>query len=126
MDGNIMENFRKIIRSFQNGAKGISRAYHTDKSFRLEINWGLPIYLVVGWFLSPIYLPELLFYVFSYLFILAVELINTSIEVLLSRVHPEEHTLIGESKDIASGAVLVSFINAAIVVGVMLVNRFMQ
>ena len=113
----------KIFRSTRIGLKGLRHAYRVDKSFRMEINYGLPIYVVLGWYLCPLYTWELLLYVFSYFLILVVELINTAFEKMLDRVHPEEHELIGKSKDIASAAVLLTFVFAAIVVGTLLSLR---
>lgn len=104
--------------------KGLCHAYAADKSFRIEIACGIPAYILLGWYLAPFQAWEFLFYVFSYLFILTVELVNTAFEKMLDRIHPEQHELIGKSKDIASAAVFVSFVLAAIVVFVLLVSRY--
>ena len=113
----------KIVRSFRFGMKGLRHAYRSDKSFRMEINYGLPIYLVVGYLLLPLETGELLFFILSYMLILSVELLNTSIEFMLERLHPEQHELIGKCKDVASGAVLISFLFAMIVVAVLVYAR---
>jgi len=85
----------------------------------MEINYGFPIYIIVGYILAPLSPIEWLFFIFSYVLILLVELINTAFEKMLDRLHPEEHELIGRSKDIASAAVLIAFLFAIIVVGVL-------
>ena len=118
-----MKDIKKILSSIRYGIKGLSHAYRGDKSFRMEINYGLPIYLILAWFLEPFQPWELLLYTFSYLLILIVELVNTAFEKMLERVHPDEHELIGRSKDISAAAVLVAFIFAAVVVFVLAYTR---
>lgn len=49
--------------------------------------------------------------------VVASELLNTALEVLADHLHPQLHPAIGLSKDVATGAVLVSSV-AALVVGV--------
>ncbi|MEK7118119.1 MAG: diacylglycerol kinase, partial [Patescibacteria group bacterium] len=93
-----MDIIKKIVRSSILALRGLRHAYCSDKSFRAEIRYGLPIYLFLGWYLAPFYAWEFLFYVFSYLFILTVELVNTAFEKMLDRIHPEQHDLIGKSK----------------------------
>ena len=89
----------------------------------MEINYGLPAYLLLGWYLAPFESWEFLFFTFSYLLILIVELVNTAFEKMLDRLHPEKHELIGKSKDIASAAVFTSFVLATIVVLTLLYSR---
>ncbi len=118
-----MNDIRRIFRSVRFASKGLCHAYRSDKSFRMEVNYGLPLYLLLGWYLTPFQSWELLFYIFSYLLILIVELVNSAFEKMLDRLHPGEHELIGKSKDIASAAVLVSFLFAAIVVATLIYTR---
>lgn len=114
---------KKILRSIRFAWRGLRHAYIADKSFQMEINYGLPIYLFLGWFLFPFQAWELVLFVFSYMFILIVELINTAFEKMLDRVHPEKHESIGRSKDMSAAAVLVTFLFAAFVVGVLVYVR---
>lgn len=114
----------KILRSTANAWRGISKAYQADYSFRLEICLGLPIFVIVAWLIRPLEPLELILLIFSYGLILITELVNTSVERMLARLHPEAHELIGHSKDIASAAVLVAFIVAGIIVLTLLLNNF--
>jgi diacylglycerol kinase len=52
--------------------------------------------------------------------LLAVETINSSIEMLCDFIQPEHDPKIGKIKDVAAGATAVTEIGAAIVVGVLL------
>lgn len=122
----ILSDMRKIGRSVHFAVKGLRHAFRSDKSFRLEVVYGLPAYLTVGWVLYPFAPWEILIYVFSYLFILTIELVNTAFEKMLDRIHPEDHELIGKSKDISSAAVLVAFLFAIAVVVVLTLTRLAQ
>ena len=119
-----MNDIKKIIRSIRFALKGLRHAYRGDNSFRMEVVYGSITYLVVGCLLAPFQPWELMLYVFSYFFILIVELINTAFEKMLERVHPSEHEVIGKSKDIAAAAVLLAFIFAIIVICILVYTRF--
>lgn len=114
---------KKIVRSVVYAINGLRHAYLSDKSFRMEVNYGLPIYLFIAWLLAPFLPWELLLYTFSYLLILLVELVNTAFETMINHLHPGEHHLVGKSKDIASAAVFVAFIFALLVVFVLAYSR---
>ncbi len=114
---------KKIIISVKNALNGLKYAYQWDKSFRMEV-WGSMGFVVVAGLLLPLSGIEFLFLILSYFLILITELINTSIEQLLERLHPEKHSLIGRGKDIASASVLMAFIFAIIVIVVIIQSRF--
>ncbi len=111
-----MNTVMSIVRSFGFGFTGLIHAFREDKSFRLEVVIGLPVYVALSYILAPLSSVEWILFIGSYIFILIIELINTSIEKLLDRLHPEKHELIAKSKDIASAAVLLSFLLAGIIV----------
>ena len=56
--------------------------------------------------------------------VLVAELINTALEAVVDRLHPERHPEIGAAKDIAAGAVLVAS-GIAVVVGVAFVVHWL-
>lgn len=51
----------------------------------------------------------------SLLLILIVELLNTAVEAAIDRIGLERHSLSGKAKDLASAAVFIALINAAVV-----------
>ena len=118
-----MNDMKKIMRSVRFALRGLRHAYKIDKSFRMEVTYGLGIYLVLAYFLAPFTPWELALYTFAYVLILIIELINTAFEKMLDRVHPDEHELIGKSKDIAAAAVLLAFIFAGIIVFILAYTR---
>lgn len=118
-----MNYFKKIFKSVGNALRGLKYAYRHDQSFRMEC-WGVLGYLAVVAFAWPLSELEWLFLVLSYVLILISELINTSVEQMLGKLHPEIHEVIGRVKDIASASVLVSFFFAVVVVFLILGARF--
>ena len=114
---------KKMINSFRHSLHGLCYAYKKELSFRLEV-WAGTVLLVIGYIAWPLQEYEFLFLVFSYVFILALELFNTALERSLERLHPEEHELIGHSKDLAAASVLMGVVFASIVVCVILISHF--
>jgi len=114
---------KKIIHSVLNAVAGLEHAYKWDKSFRMEV-WGSVGFAAVGVLLWPLSGIEFILLTMAYLLILITELINTAVEQMLERLHPEKDELIGKSKDIASAAVLMAFVFAIVVVAVLIQTRF--
>lgn len=112
----MIKDVKKIGHSVKFALHGLRHAYSSDKSFRMEVNYGLPIYLILAWFLAPFEPWEILLYTFSYLLILIVELVNTAFETIIDHLHPAQHRTVGQSKDIASAAVFVAFLFATMIV----------
>ena len=113
----------RILTSTINALKGVRKAFWSDGSFQFEVVVGIAFYSSFICSLWPLRGVELLFLLMSYVLILTTELINTSIEVLLDRLHPLRHGLIGTSKDIAAGAVLIAVFFAAVVAIVIVLSR---
>lgn len=113
----------KIFKSTRFATKGLGHAYRHDQSFKMEVG-GVVGYLAVVLLVWPLNQTEWLFLLLSYFLILITELVNTSVEHMLSKIHPEEHEIIGRSKDIASAAVLLAFLFALCVVASLIWNRY--
>ena len=118
-----MNKIYKILNSIKNAGRGIAISYCNDVNFRLEVVVGLIFYGFVFYLLWPMKAVEILFLTLSYGMILITELINTSIETMLERLHPLRHGLIGTSKDIVAGAVLLSAFFAVLVIVVIILVR---
>lgn len=110
-----MAFMQKIVKSIAHALDGFIVAYKRDKSFRMEVHGGVP-FVLMGFLLWPLRPYEFLLLALSFFLILIAELINTAFEHILERLHPERHELIGKGKDIASAAVLMTFVFAFIVV----------
>lgn len=92
---------------------GLVSAWKRESSFRFQV--GCTIALVI--FCAVIRPPALwcaLFAICAAL-VLALELMNSALEALLDRLHPETHSEIGFVKDCLAGAVLVVSIGSVLV-----------
>ncbi len=58
--------------------------------------------------------------------VLAAEALNTAVEFLADAVHPEQHPLVGKSKDIAAGGVLLAAVAALAVGAIIFVPRLLE
>lgn len=118
-------DIRKIRTSMATALSAIVHAYHHDRSFRLEVNWGIPVFLFLAFVFSPLSEIERLWMVMAYLLVLAFELTNCAIEQALDRLHPEQHPDIGLAKDLASAAVFVTFLHIGVMILFFLASRVM-
>lgn len=98
--------------------RGIRAAIQTEASFRTQSVFGIgAIALLVVLRPSPIWWALIALMVSA---VLAAELINTALEVIVDRLHPEQHPMIARAKDCAAGAVLILSIASLGVAGALL------
>ena len=93
--------------------QGLAAAWRHEIPFRMEV---VGFLIVVPFsFLVGKTAVERGLLIGSLLLVLIVELLNSALEATLDRVSLEHHPLIGRAKDIASAAVGLSLLNAAVV-----------
>jgi len=102
---------------------GLRAAWLHESSFRLEV------YLFVllgplGWWLGATPVERVLL-IGSCLLVLAMELMNSSMEAVIERFGPERHELAGRAKDMGSAAVFVLMLNVLLVWGTLLLPRYL-
>ncbi len=117
-----MRLLQKTFVSFRNALHGLLHAYRKELSFRMEV-WAGLVLVFAGYLLWPLKEYEILFLVLSYALVLAFELVNTALERMFERLHPEHHELVGLSKDLASAAVFVSVLFCGAVVIVLAISQ---
>lgn len=104
------QHFGKRLSFALNGLKA---AFNSESSFRTQIALGI---VAIGYFawldVTTIWWGLLALLI---ALILAAELLNTAIEILIDHIHPEVHFKIKQVKDIAASAVLILSIAALIV-----------
>lgn len=85
--------------------RGIAQAFAAEASFRTQSGFALgALMLLLILRPRPVWWALIAITVAS---VLAAELINTSLEQVADRLHPERHPMIARAKDCAAGAVLV-------------------
>jgi diacylglycerol kinase (ATP) len=111
----------QIIRGTDCSLKGIRAGWRTQASLRYEICL-LIIILPTAWWLGKDGAERALL-MGSSLFVVVVELINSSIETVVNRIGAEYHELAGQAKDLGSAAVFCSIIMGVIIWVLVLVHR---
>lgn len=97
---------------------GIRYAAGAEASFRTQLILGFCAALLLAVVRPPLVWVALC--LVSAAGVLALELVNTALEHLADRLHPERHEAIQLAKDCAAGAVLLASI-AALIIGVLAV-----
>lgn len=100
----------RIYHALLNSKRGLSFILKNETAFKQELILFLllsPFAFIIGQSLS-----ETVLLLFSLWMVLVVEVINTSIEVVVDRIGLELHDLSGLAKDLGSAAVLMTLIFA--------------
>jgi diacylglycerol kinase (ATP) len=105
--------FKRLINAFGYSIAGTLAAFKHEDAFRQEV--------VLAALLTPValYFGETAIHqalmIGSLLFIIIVELLNSSIEATVDRISVKRNKLSKRAKDIGSAAVFFSLINAAVI-----------
>ena len=112
----------RILKAAVWSLQGSQAAWLHESSFRLEVYLFL-VLAPLGWWLGGTPVERVLL-VGSLLLVLAVELLNSSIEAVIGRYGDEHHELAGRTKDMGSAAVFVLMLNVLLVWGALLLPRW--
>jgi len=102
-----------LIDATRYSFQGLRHAWANETAFRYEI-YVLAAAMPAAWLLGKGAVERALM-IGSVLQVVVVELINSAIEATVDRVSKETHELSGHAKDMASAAVFVALVLAAIV-----------
>ena len=111
---------RRLMNAFGYSIAGTLAAFKHEDAFRQEV--------VLAVVLTPVALYfgdtaiHQAFMISSLLFIIVIELLNSSIEATVDRISVKHHKLAKRAKDIGSAAVFFSLINAAVIWFLLLVK----
>ena len=102
-----------LLRSFGFALEGVSYLIRTQRSAQIEIAIGVVVIAVATWLgVSAI---EWAVLILAMALVLALEALNTAIELAVTLASPERHPLAKAAKDVAAGMVLIAAIGAFIV-----------
>ena len=104
---------QSLFNSFKNAFRGLAVAVRTQRNIRIHLLATLLV-TAAGVYLHITRLEWAALFI-SIGLVLALELINTALEVTLDHLHPELHPKIGMAKDIAAAAVVIAAIMAVAV-----------
>lgn len=104
---------KKLINSFAYAIKGLIYTFRSQLNFKIHCFAGLGA-VILGLILG-LNQNEWLWIIFSISLVIILELVNTSIEILVDLVSPERQPKAGAIKDIAAAAVLIAALTALII-----------
>jgi diacylglycerol kinase (ATP) len=111
---------RRTLYSFRHAGRGLRWAVSSQANLRVHLAAAAVVLILALLFrFSSLEFVALLL---CFAVVIAAELFNTTLEVLIDYAWPEHHPMIGRAKDVAAAAVLVAAIGAA-AVGLLLFGR---
>ena len=111
---------RRLVNAFGYSIAGTLAAFKHEDAFRQEVVMAVVLTPVALYFGETAIDQALM--ISSLLFIIIVELLNSSIEATVDRISVKHHKLAKRAKDIGSAAVFFSLINAAVIWFLLLVK----
>ena len=112
----------RLINATRYSKDGICQAWRSEEASRQEAL--LAVILIPVSFFLPVELSLRLMCLFSVVFVLVVELLNSGLEAAVDRIGPEIHPKSKFAKDAGSAAVLFSLIFCAVTWISILVSAF--
>jgi diacylglycerol kinase len=106
-----------LLRSFGYAFEGVSYILRTQRNARIELVFGLAAVIVAAWL--GITTVEWAVLVTTIALVVALEWINTSLELAVSLASPEAHPSAKAAKDVAAACVLLGA-TASVAVGLLL------
>ena len=111
---------RKFVGSFNAAVEGFIYVLKTERNMRIHFLMAF-FFILLGIYLNFTYL-ELLALSITITIVLASEMINTAIELIVDMVKSDFHPIARIVKDVSAGVVLLTSINA-VIVGYILFSR---
>ena len=104
---------KRFFKSFTYAIHGIITAFKTEQNLLFDAIFAF-IVIILG-FVLKLSTMEFIVVILAIGLVISMELINTAIEYVVDMSMPEIHPLAKISKDIASGAVLISAVSALVI-----------
>ena len=103
------KGIKRILSAFKNSFDGFMYAIREEEAFRQDL--AICALLLIISFFVPVSGAEYLWLIFSLIFILFAELVNSAIEACIDRISFDKHELSKAAKDMGSSLVFLSFVN---------------
>jgi diacylglycerol kinase len=108
-----------LLRSFGFALEGVSYLIRTQRSAQIEIAIGAVVLALAAWL--RIAALEWAILVLAMALVLALEALNTAIELTVTLASPERHPLAKAAKDVSAAMVLIAAL-ASIIVGLVILG----
>lgn len=115
--------WRRVVMATRYSCAGLSAAWRHEAAFRQECLLAA-ILLPLAMYCGENSIERVLLAA-SVLWVLIVELLNSALEAAIDRIGAERHPLSGRAKDLASAAVMLSLLLAALTWGLILGARWL-
>lgn len=102
----------RLRAAFGYSMAGLKAAWLGEEAFRQEVLLAIVLVPLALWLGQTG--PERLLLVASWLLVMIVEVVNSAIEATVDRIGDEHHILAGRAKDLASAAVFLALVLAAL------------
>ena len=99
---------RRIFHAFKYSIDGITATFKSESSFRQDVILCI-LAAVLSCFLDVSTLSRIIM-LFSLMFIIIAELVNTALETIVDRISPDKNPLSKKAKDIGSAIVMITII----------------
>ncbi|MFC7060669.1 diacylglycerol kinase [Halobacillus seohaensis] len=93
--------------------QGVKHVFQTEKNFKTHFSMSI-IVIILGFFLRVSLVEWAVLFTIMAL-VISLEMINSSIERIMDYLSPEWHSIVGDIKDIAAGAVLLAAVSSIII-----------
>lgn len=113
---------KKLFNSFKYAFQGFSYAVKSQLNFRIHLVITV-LAVLTGWYLH-ITGAEWLWIMLTIALVLAVELLNTAIEILTDLVSPQWNEKAGHIKDVSAAAVTITAVLAVVVGCIIFLPKF--
>lgn len=87
---------------------------------RWEVWIGSIVFAIVLYVSYPFSAIDVLILALAFALVLITELLNTSLEYVMNRLHPRHDDIIGAAKDIGSAAVFIAILFAVLAIGIVI------
>jgi diacylglycerol kinase len=102
-----------LVRSFHFALEGISYLIRTQRNARIELGIGVVVLVVAAWVrVTPV---EWAVLALTVAVVLALEALNTALELAVTLASPERHPLAKAAKDVSAAMVLIAAIGSVLV-----------
>ncbi|MGB1563955.1 MAG: diacylglycerol kinase [Sinimarinibacterium flocculans] len=115
-----IKGWARLLRATQVSYWGLGWALREEEAFRIEAALAVVLLPLAIWLGADGIERAIL--VFSVIFVLIVELLNTAVEVVVDRIGTERHALSGRAKDLGSAAVHLSLLQVPLIWGFVLLG----
>lgn len=112
---------KNFIEAFKNATAGVFYSIKTQKNIKIQLL--IAIVVIFLGFIFKLNIIEWLFIIFSIMFVIATEVMNTAIETTVNMYTSDYNELAKIAKDVAAGAVLIASINSVIIGCIIFFNK---